>query len=165
MTDLAYPDAQHADDTARLIREGIIHAEQLSRYYLHLVHRFRRLGALLGIITVGGSLVALFTISSPLPKWVPLTSLIIVIGTILFTATTRFEKKSVFSGDLYRQMQQLSSEWSVLYADVGRRSDEDLRQAWLGLSRRQRTALLHFPVELPLSIRLMKRLKLSSRNG
>ncbi len=83
MTDLANPDSQPSGDTMRLIREGMIHAEQLARYYLHLAYRFQRLAALLGSIIVGGSLVALFTISSPLPKWVPLTTLIIVNGTIL----------------------------------------------------------------------------------
>lgn len=46
---MANPDSQPADDTVRLIREGMIHAEQLSRYYLYLAHRFRRLGDLLDI--------------------------------------------------------------------------------------------------------------------
>lgn len=157
MAALANPDTQPADDTVLLIREGVIHSEQLSRYYVHLAHRFRRLGEILGIIIVGGSLVALFTITSSLPKWVPLTTLIIVSGTILFTATMRFEQKAVFSSDLYRQMQQLSSDWSDLYSDVGQRNDEELREAWRSLLRRQRTALLYSPVELPLSDRLMRR--------
>ena len=157
MTDRMNPDSQPADATVLLIREGVIHAEQLTRYYLHLAHRFRRLGALLGFAVVGGSLVALFTIVSPLPNWVPLTVLGIVTATILFTATMRFEKKAVFSGDLYRQMQQLSSDWSDLFSEVGRLNDEELRQAWRSLTRRQCTALLYSPVELPLSDRLMRR--------
>lgn len=48
MADRVNPDSQPADDTVRLIREDMIHAEQQSRYYVHLAHRFRRLGEILG---------------------------------------------------------------------------------------------------------------------
>ena len=157
MTDRINPDSQPADATVLLIREGVIHAEQLTCYYLHLAHRFRRLGALLGFAVVGGSLLALFTIVSPLPRWVPLTALGIVTATILVTAVMRFEQKAVFSGDLYRQLQKICTEWSDLYSDVDQRNDEELREAWRSLTRRQCAALLYSPVKLPLSDRLMRR--------
>ena len=157
MAALVNPVTQPADDTVRLIREGVIHAEQLSRYYLPLAHRFRRIGELLGFAVVGFSLAGLFAISSPLPLWVPLLLFVSTVIACGVKAVGRHEIKEVYSGDLYRQMQQLSSEWSDLYADVGQRNDEELREAWRSLSRRQRTALLYSPVELPLSERLMRR--------
>ena len=157
MTDRMNPDSQPADSSVLLIREGMIHAEQLSRYYLHLAHRFRRLGELLGFAVVSFSLAGLFTILSPLPRWVPLLLFISTVIAGIIKAVRRYENKEVHSGDLYRQMQQLSSDWSDLYSDVGQRNDEELREAWRGLSRRQRAALLYSPVELTLSDRLMRR--------
>ena len=143
------------DEAQLLVREGVIDAEQRSRYYGYLSHRFLRLGDALGMVSVCGSLRALFTIVSPLPKWVPLTTLGIVIATVLVSAVMRFEKKAAFSADLYRQMQRFTSDWSALCFDMGQRKDEELREAWRSLSRRQQSALLSSPVELPQSHRLM----------
>ena len=148
---------QSTDDTVRLIRQGMIDSEQQCRYYRYLAQRLRRRGEFLSIVIVSGSLGALFTILSPLPRWAPLSILGIVIGSVLVAAGMQFEKKTVFSGDLYRHMQKLSSEWSELYSDAGRRKDEELREAWRSLSERQRSALLYSPLELPQLYRLMRR--------
>ena len=153
----ANPDTQPAVDTVLLIREGMIHAEQMSRYYAHLAHRFRRLGELLGFAVVGFSLAGLFTILSPLPRWVPLLFLASTFIAGIVKAVGRYENRAVYSGDLYRQMQQLSSDWSDLYSDSDQRNGTELREAWRSLSRRQRTALLYSPDDLPLSDRLMRR--------
>ena len=157
MADRMNPDSQPANATVLLIREGMIHAEQLSRYYGYLAHRFRRLGELVGLAVVGFSLAGLFTILSTLPRWVPLLLIASTIIAVIVKAVGRYENKEVYSGDLYRQMQQLTSDWSDLYADVGHRKDEELREAWRGLSRHQRSALLYSPGELPRSDRLMRR--------
>ena len=154
--------AQPTDDSVRWIRQGMIDSEQLSRYYGYLAQRFQRLTDVLGMVTVCGALGALFTTVSPLPKWVSLATLGIVIAAVLVTAVMRFEKKAAFSGDLYRQMQLLCSEWSELYSDAGQRKDEELREAWRSLSERQRAALLYSPLELPQSNRLMKRCRLEA---
>ena len=44
------------DETVRLIREEVIDADRLSRYYGYLAQRLRRLGELLGTVTVCCSL-------------------------------------------------------------------------------------------------------------
>ena len=147
------------DDTVRLIREYMIQAEQLSRYYGYLAHRLRRLSEILGFAVVGFSIAGLFTVLSPLPRWVPLLLFISTVIAGIIKAVGRYEIKAVFSGNLYRQLQQFSINWSDLYADVGRgrRNDEELHETRRSLCRRQQTALLFFPVELPLSNRLMLR--------
>ena len=147
------------DETVRLIREGVIDADRMCRYYGYLAHRLRRLGELLGIVTVCCSLGALFTILSPLPKWVPLTALGITMGASIVTAVMRFQQKAAYSGELYRQIGQLSTEWLDLWADVYKLDDAELREGWRNLLRRQQTVLERGPVELPLSNGLALRSK------
>ena len=105
MTGLLSSKAQPSDETVRLIRQGMIDADQQCRYYRYLAQRLRRRGEFLSIASVSGSLAALFTFLSPLPRWAPLSILGIVIGSVLVAAVMQFEKKAVFSGDLYRQIE------------------------------------------------------------
>ena len=118
------PETQPAADTVRLIREGMIHAEQLSRYYLHLAHRFLRLGdASSGSSPSAAShWPALFTISEPSPQMGSAVALIIAsTGTIscfIKASMAGSSRRRSISGDLYRQMQQFSSDWSDLYSDA-----------------------------------------------
>ena len=142
---------QPADVTVRLIREGVIDADRLSRYYGYLAHRLRRLGELLAIVIVSCSLGALFTILRPLPRWVPLMALGITIAASIVTAVMRYQEKAAYSGELCRQMGRLSTNWQVLWSDVYKRNDEELCDAWRNLSQRQSAVVERAPVELPLS--------------
>ena len=152
MADRANPAAQPTEETVRLIREGVIDADRLSRYYGYLSHRLSQLGELLSICIVICSLGALFAILSPLPPWVPLTALGISMVANIVAAVKRYPEKAAYSGELYRQMERLSTDWLDLWSDVYEQYDDaELRNAWRNLSRRQETVLERAPVELPLS--------------
>lgn len=148
---------QPADETVRLICKGVIDAERLSRYYGYLAHRLRRLSELLSITIVIASMAGVFTIMSPLPRWVPLLMLGIAAASSMVKAVEMYEEKAAYSGELYRQMGRLSIDWQHLWVDVDQRDEKELREAWRNLSRRQRTTLLLAPGELPLSNKLMLR--------
>ncbi len=143
-------------ETVRLIREGWIDADQQCRYYRYLSHRLHLLSEVLAIVIVVSSLAALFTILSPLPRWVPLTALGITIAANIATTVRRYQHKSVYCADLYRQLMPLQSEWQNLFSDISRHDDAELREAWRSLSRRQRSSLLYSSFYLPLSERLMR---------
>ena len=75
----------------------------------------------------------------------------------ILTAVMRYQEKAAYSLDLYRQMERLSTDWLELWADVYKRKDAKLRDAWRNLSRRQQTILERAPGELPLSKGLARR--------
>ena len=142
---------QTTDETVRLIWEGVIDADRLSRYYGYLAHRLSRLSELLSIGIVTCSLGGVFTLLSPLPQWVPLITIGIAAGASMLSAVMSYQQKAAYSGELYRQMERLSTDWLDLWSDVYNRDDAELRDAWLNLSRRQQTVLERAPIELPLS--------------
>ena len=146
-----------AGDTVLLIRKAVIEAEKLSRYYGCLARRLTKTSELLDIAVIVASLAGAATISSSLPRWVPVLILSIAAATCMFKVFGRYEHQAACSGILCSQMQELATKWLDLWANVHLREDKELREAWLNLMRRQRTVQLHAPAELPLSNRLMLR--------
>ena len=125
---------QPTDETVRLIWEGMIDADRLSRYYGYLAHRLKRLSELLSIGIIGFSLATVFSIWSPLPEWLPLVTIGIAASASILTAVMRYQEKAAYSLDLYRQIERLSTDWLELWADVYKRKDAKLRDAWRNLS-------------------------------
>ena len=141
----------------RLVWEGMVEANRLSRYYGYLAHRLKHLGELLSIIAVCSSLAALFTIVSPLPKWVPLTALGITIVASIVSAINRFEHKAACSGDLCRQIGRLSTDWHDLLTGFDGHDEAELRNSWRNLSQQQQDLVERSQIELPLSRSLSRR--------
>ena len=148
--------AQPSDETVRLIRQGMIDTDQQCRYYRYLAQRLRRLGEILGIVTVSGSLAALFTIVSPLPRWAPLTALGITMAATTSASVLRYQHKAARCAQLHRQLTPLVTEWQDLFSGIDERDDAELRNSCRNLSQQQ-TALLNSPDELPQSNSLMLR--------
>lgn len=139
------------DETVRLIWEGVIGVDRMSRYYGYLAHRLGRLGDLLAIGTVGCSAGTVMAVSSRLPEWMALVPLAAAAIAGIALVVGRYQEKAARSVDLYRQLERLSIEWERLWNGVWDGDDADLREEWERLSGKQAAILERAPVELPLS--------------
>lgn len=140
---------QPTDETVRLIWEGVIGADRMCRYYGYLTVRLSRLGELLAVGTVSFSLAAVLTVLNGLPEWVSLAAIAVAAITGVVMAVGRYPQKAARSGEVYRALGPLATEWEALWSTVYDRDDADLHSAWSDLSRRQRAVLERVPVELP----------------
>ena len=145
------------DETVRLIWEGVIDADRMCRYYGYLTVRLSRLGELLAIGTVSFSLGAVLTVLNRLPDWVSLVAIAAAAIAGVVTAVGRYPQKAAHSGEVYRALGPLATEWAELWSNIYDRDDGDLRSAWSDLSRRQRAIVERVPLELPLWERLALR--------
>ena len=69
-------------------------------------------------------------------------------------AVGQYPQKAARSGEVYRALRPLATEWEALWSTVYDRDDADLHSAWSDLSRRRRAVLERVPVELPVWNRL-----------
>ena len=145
------------DETVRLIWEGVIGADRMCRYYGYLTNRLSRLGELLTIGTVSFSLGAVLTILNRLPEWVALVAIAVAAVAGVVMAVGRYPQKAARSGEVYRALGALATEWEELWSGVYERDNADLRTAWGRLSRQQRAVLERVPGELPVWNRLAMR--------
>ena len=120
------------DETVRLIWEGVIGADRMCRYYGYLTNRLSRLGELLTIGTVSFSLGAVLTILNRLPEWVALVAIAVAVAAGVVMAVGRYPQKAARSGEVYRALGALATEWEELWSGVYERDDADLRTAWVG---------------------------------
>ena len=70
MTEPVNPEAQPTDETVRMVWEGMVEADRLSRYYGYLAHRLKRLSELLQVAAVVLGALALSSIFYRLPGWI-----------------------------------------------------------------------------------------------
>ena len=73
---------------------------------------------------------------------------------VLVAAVGRYPQKAARSGEVYRALVPLATEWEALWSGVYDRDDADLRLAWIDLARRQGAVLERVPIELPVWNRL-----------
>ena len=89
----------------------------------------------MGIAVVVASLGGAITLSSPLPRWIPGLILGITVATCMFKVVGRYENQAAYCGSLCSQMQELTTKWLDLWANVNQRDDEELRESWRNTSR------------------------------
>ena len=140
---------QPTDDTVRMIWEGVLGADRMCRYYGYLAARLSRLGDLLTIGTVSFSAGAVLTVLKQLPEWVSLTAIAAAAVAGAVMAVGRYPQRAARSGEVYRALGPLATEWEELWASVHERDDAELRMACSQLSRKQRAVLDRVPGELP----------------
>ena len=133
----------------RLIWEGVIGADRMCRYYSYLTDRLSRLGELLTIGTVSFSAAAVLTLLTGLPEWAALVAIAIAAAAGVVMAVGRYPQKAARSGEVYRALGALATEWEDMCSGVYERDDANLRIAWGRLSRQQRGVLQPVPGELP----------------
>lgn len=143
------PAMQPTDDTVRMIWEGVLGADRLCRYYRYLADRLSRLGDLLAIGTVSLSAGAVLTVLNQLPEWVSLVAIAAAAVAGVVMAVGRYPQKAARSGEVYRALGPLATEWEELWLSVYDRDETELRTACGRLSRQQRAVLERVPGELP----------------
>lgn len=154
--------AQPSEETLNLVSEGMAEAHRLARCYVSLARRLDRLGELSSFFPFLTSWAALFTILSPVPRWAPLTLLALTIAATLFSARLKFHHHASLSFELGRQLGRLSIDWKLLAANRHQLDDAELRSRWRQLFERQRAILDDAPLDLALSLRLMRRCRLEA---
>lgn len=140
---------QPTDDSVRMIWEGVLGADRMCRYYGYLADRLSRLGGLLAIGTVSFSAGAVLTVLNQLPDWVSLVSIAAAAVAGVVMAVGRYPQKAARSGEVYRALGPLATEWEELWSSVYERDETELRTACGRLSRQQRAVLERVPGELP----------------
>ena len=148
---------QPTDETVRLIWEGVIGADRMCRYYGYLTDRLSRLGKLLTIGTVSFSLGAVLTVVNRLPEWVSLVAIAVAAVAGVVMAVRRYPEQAARSGEVWRALGPLATEWEELWSGVYEKDDAELRSEWGQLSRRQRAVLERVPGELPVWDSLARR--------
>ena len=126
----------------------------MCRYYGYLTVRLSRLDELLAIGTVSFSLGAVLTVLNKLPEWVSLVAIAVAAIAGVGMAVGQYPQKAARSGEVYRTLGPLATEWEALWSTVYDPDDADLHSPWSDLSWRQRAVLERVPVELPVWNRL-----------
>ena len=151
MTDPMNQDTQPTDDTVRLIWEGMVGANRLSRYYGYLAHRLKRLGEFLQVAAVVLGVLALSSIFYRLPGWIPFSAANFAVLAFALSTIRGYSAKANRSGEIFRQLERLQSEWELLWNNIWSKNDSELLPAWKQLCERQEAIVERAPVELPLS--------------
>ena len=91
----------------------------------------------------------MLTVLTRVPEWVSLAAIAVAAIAGVVMAVGRYSQKAARSGEVYRALGPLATEWEALWSTVYDREDADLHSAWSDLSRRQWAVLERVPFELP----------------
>ncbi|MDE0373987.1 MAG: hypothetical protein OXI73_15790 [Rhodospirillales bacterium] len=157
MADPVNQNTQPTDDTVRLVWEGMVESDRLSRYYGYLAHRLKRLGELLQVAAVVFGVLALCSIFYRLPGWIAFSAANFAAFSYALSSIRGYSAKADRSVEIFRQLHRMQLEWELLWNNVWSKHDDGLLPAWKKLCERQGSILERAPVELPLSRSLARR--------
>ena len=157
MTDPTNQDTQPTADTVRLIWEGMVGANRLSRYYGYLAHRLKRLGEFLQVAAVVLGVLTLSSIFYRLPGWIAFIAANFAALAFALSMIRGYSSKADRSAKMFQQLERLQTEWELLWNNVWSKNDDELLAAWSKLCERQEAIIERAPVELPLSTSLARK--------
>ena len=157
MTEPVNPESQPSDETVRMVWEGMVEADRLSRYYGYLAHRLKRLSELLPVAAIVLGVLMLSSIFYRLPGWIAFSAANFAALAFALSMLRGYSAKADRSVEIFQQLNRLQSEWELLWNNVWSKNDDDLLSAWEKLCERQENIVERAPVELPLSRSLTRR--------
>ena len=150
-------ETQPTSDTVRLIWEGMVEANRLSRYYGYLAHRLKRLGEFLQVAAVVLGVLTLSSIFYRLPGWIAFSAANFAALAFALSMIRGYSAKAERIVEMFQQLGPLQTEWELLWNNVWSKNDFELLAAWKKLCERQGAIIDRAPVELPLSTSLARK--------
>ena len=133
-------------ETARLVWDGMVGNDRMSRYYGYLVVRHKRSNRILrwlAAVLSSGSVVA-FLFREDLGFLVSV-AFIVAAGLNIWLAESKTTDSLAYCLDIHRQLSRLSVEWKDLWADVYQERDSVIRERWKDLAKQTATVISEAP--------------------
>ncbi len=143
--------------TVKLVWDGLVCTDRMSRYYGYLVHRLKTRIVWLNTIAAFSAFGAVWALLQDAPRGVTGGLAATVAFLNLWIAFREYHGGASRSVDLHRQLSRLLAEWEELWADVYKKDDDEIRARWRVLKEKQESIVERAPSDIPYNRSLVEK--------